>query len=90
MARAILPIEYDQHLTLVEHLDELRTRIIVSLAFVAVAFAVCFWQHHALLHLLEHPLSKELGEAQREGDRGPGADRDRLGGHPRSAGPSRA
>jgi len=67
MARAILPIEYDQHLTLVEHLDELRTRIIMSLAFVAVAFAVCFWQHHALLHLLEHPLSKELAKLSAKG-----------------------
>jgi sec-independent protein translocase protein TatC len=67
MARAILPIEYDQHLTLVEHLDELRTRIIMSLGFVAVAFAVCFWQHHALLHLLEHPLSRELAKLSAKG-----------------------
>jgi sec-independent protein translocase protein TatC len=67
MARAILPVQYDEHLTLVEHLDELRTRIIVSLAFVAVAFAVCFWQHDALLHLLEHPLSKELSSLNKKG-----------------------
>jgi sec-independent protein translocase protein TatC len=67
MARAIIPVQYDQHLTLVEHLDELRTRIMISLAFVAVAFAVCFWQHHALLHLLEHPLSKELAKLSAKG-----------------------
>jgi len=67
MARAILPVEYDQHLTLVEHLDELRTRIILSLGFLAVAFAVCFWQHNALLHLLEHPLSKELSSLSKKG-----------------------
>jgi sec-independent protein translocase protein TatC len=67
MARAILPVHYDQHLTLVEHLDELRTRIIISLAFIAVAFAVCFWQHDALLKLLEHPLSKELSSLNKKG-----------------------
>ncbi len=32
----------------------------MSLGFVALAFAVCFWQHHALLNLLEHPLNREL------------------------------
>jgi sec-independent protein translocase protein TatC len=67
MARAMMPVHYDQHLTLVEHLDELRTRIFVSLGFVAVAFAVCFWQHDALLNLLNHPLSKELSKLNAKG-----------------------
>ena len=60
MARAIRPVHHEEHLTLVEHLDELRTRIILSLGIIAAAFAVCFWQHNALLNFLGHPLKKEL------------------------------
>jgi sec-independent protein translocase protein TatC len=47
---------HDEHLTLVEHLDELRTRIIISIAAFFVAFGLCFWQNHEILHLLNDPL----------------------------------
>jgi sec-independent protein translocase protein TatC len=47
---------HDEHLTLVEHLDELRTRIIVSIAAFVVAFGACFWQNHEVLKLLNEPL----------------------------------
>ena len=40
-------IAHDDRLTMVGHLDELRTRIIVSLIALAVAFGVCFWQNIA-------------------------------------------
>jgi sec-independent protein translocase protein TatC len=60
MRRAIRPVHHDEHLTIVEHLDELRSRIIVAGGFVTVAFAVCFWQHNRLLDLLAQPLHKEL------------------------------
>ena len=49
-------VQHDEHLTLVEHLDELRTRIIVSIAAFAVAFGLCFWQNHEILNLLNDPL----------------------------------
>jgi len=42
----------EDRLSLVGHLDELRSRTIVSLVAVVVAFGFCFWQNHALLHLL--------------------------------------
>jgi sec-independent protein translocase protein TatC len=48
--------KYDEHLTLVEHLDELRTRLIASIAAFAVAFGVCFWQNHRILNWLDNPL----------------------------------
>jgi sec-independent protein translocase protein TatC len=48
--------KYDEHLTLVEHLDELRTRLIISIAAFAVAFGVCFWQNHRILNWLDNPL----------------------------------
>src|ERR687887_2355044 len=47
---------FDERLTLVEHLDELRSRIIVCLAVLAVAVGLCFWQNHLLLDVVNGPL----------------------------------
>src|SRR4051812_35698051 len=55
MAR-IRPVRHEDQLTLVEHLDELRTRLIVSGFVLLVAFALCFWQNHLILDLLNEPL----------------------------------
>jgi sec-independent protein translocase protein TatC len=52
----IRPIQHDEELSLVEHLDELRTRvIIVSVAFVVV-LAVCFWRNSDILAIINGPL----------------------------------
>ena len=56
MAKRIRPIGHEDRLSLVEHLDELRTRIVIALAAFGVALAVCFWQNHALLKIVNHPL----------------------------------
>lgn len=55
--------QYDDQLTLVEHLDELRTRIIVSIVAVVVLTAICFWQDDLLLDLANRPLPANLQEA---------------------------
>lgn len=55
MAR-IRSAKHDEHLTLVEHLDELRTRIVISIGAFTVALAVCFWRNHQILDLLNNPL----------------------------------
>ena len=55
MAR-LRPAHFDEHLTLVEHLDELRSRIIVSAVVLAVAIALCFWQNSLLLDIANAPL----------------------------------
>jgi sec-independent protein translocase protein TatC len=55
MAR-LKPAQFDEHLTLVEHLDELRSRIIVSGAVLLVAVALCFWQNALLLDIANGPL----------------------------------
>src|SRR4051794_40705537 len=47
---------FEDRLTLVEHLDELRTRVVVSISAFAVAFAVCFWQNGKLLDIANAPL----------------------------------
>lgn len=50
------PAQFDDHLTLVEHLDELRSRIIASGIFLVVAISLCFWQDERLLEIANSPL----------------------------------
>jgi sec-independent protein translocase protein TatC len=59
MAATIRAIGHEDRLSLVDHLDELRTRLIVSAVALAIAFGFCLWQNHALLHLINAPLSKQ-------------------------------
>jgi sec-independent protein translocase protein TatC len=56
MAKALRPIGHEDRLSIVEHLDELRSRLIICGIALAVAFGVCFWQNHALLNLLNRAL----------------------------------
>ena len=59
MARAALkPVGYDERLSLVEHLDELRTRLIICVAAFLVCFGVAFWQNDRLLEIMNRPLEK--------------------------------
>jgi len=55
MAR-LRPVDFEDRLTLVEHLDELRTRIVISIVAFAVAFGLCFWQNGTLLDIANAPL----------------------------------
>ncbi len=59
MATAIRTIGHEDRLSLVEHLEELRTRLIVSGVVLAAVFGLCLWQNHALLHLIGRPLERE-------------------------------
>jgi sec-independent protein translocase protein TatC len=52
-------LSHGEEATLVEHLDELRTRIIVSLAAVIVTTAVAFVFQHRILHWLNAPLPRD-------------------------------
>jgi sec-independent protein translocase protein TatC len=54
------PIDHEERLTLVDHLGELRSRLIISLAAFGVAFAVCSWQNHAILKIVNKPLPGKL------------------------------
>lgn len=56
MARRVKPVDHEDRLTLVEHLDELRFRLVVSGSAFAVALALCFWQNHLLLEIAGGPL----------------------------------
>ena len=64
MARAALrPVGYDERLSLVEHLDELRTRLIICVAAFLVCFGVAFWQNDTLLDIMNRPLEKTAFKA---------------------------
>jgi len=56
MARRVRAVSHEDRLTLVEHLDELRSRLIVCILVLGVALALCFWQNHLLLEVAQHPL----------------------------------
>jgi sec-independent protein translocase protein TatC len=52
----VRPVSHEDRLTLVEHLDELRNRIVICVAVLIVALALCFWQSHLLLEIAAEPL----------------------------------
>jgi sec-independent protein translocase protein TatC len=59
MARRVRAVSHEDRLTLVEHLDELRSRLIVCILVLGVALALCFWQNHLLLEVAQHPLPND-------------------------------
>ena len=68
MASAIRTIGHEDRLSLVDHLEELRTRLIVSAAVLVVAFGICLWQNHALLRVLNKPLQAETKKQVAKGE----------------------
>jgi sec-independent protein translocase protein TatC len=59
MGSAIRPIGHEDRLSLVDHLDELRTRLIISAAVLGIVFGLCLWQNHELLHIINKPLQTQ-------------------------------
>lgn len=59
MPRRVKAVSHEDRLTLVEHLDELRFRVIVCFAVFGVALALCFWQNHLLLEIAAGPLPED-------------------------------
>ena len=85
MAVAAAPIAHDQQLTLVEHLDELRWRVMISVAALVVAFGLALWQNNALLDILNRPLTHATAQAAAQRERSarrPGAVPDRPASRP--------
>jgi sec-independent protein translocase protein TatC len=58
MARALRPIGHEDRLTLVDHLDELRRRLIFSILTLVASFAFCFWQNNAILKIVTHSVTE--------------------------------
>jgi sec-independent protein translocase protein TatC len=55
MAKRLRPIGHEDRLSVVDHLDELRHRLIICASVLAVAFGFCFWQNDHLLKILNKP-----------------------------------
>ncbi len=64
MPKRLRPIGHEDQLSVVDHLDELRSRLIVCASVLVVVFAVCFWQNPHLLNALNAPL-KDLSNTAR-------------------------
>jgi len=54
--RRVKALAYEDEVSLIEHLDELRSRVVVSLTVFGVALGLCFWQNHLLIELANAPL----------------------------------
>jgi sec-independent protein translocase protein TatC len=68
MAAAAARVGHEDRLSVVDHLSELRGRLIVSLAALAVAFGLCMWQNHALLSFINKPLSTQTQKQVKKGN----------------------
>jgi sec-independent protein translocase protein TatC len=54
--RRIRPISHEDRLSVVDHLDELRSRLVVSAIAFVVAWAFTAWQNHLILEIVNRPL----------------------------------
>src|SRR3954471_9630495 len=57
METALRPVAHDDRLSLVEHLTELRVRIIICLVAFVACTALCMWQNQRVLNILNRPLT---------------------------------
>ncbi len=64
------PVSPEDRLSLIEHLDELRSRLVVCAIAVAVIFGICLWQNGALLKIVNDPLASQTQHNINKG-RGP-------------------
>ncbi|MES1193851.1 MAG: twin-arginine translocase subunit TatC, partial [Solirubrobacterales bacterium] len=53
---AIRPVGHEERLSLIEHLDELRTRIILCIVAFVLSFSLCYWQNDRILDIINKPL----------------------------------
>ena len=56
MPRRVRALGHDDRLSVVEHLDELRSRLIISAIAFGIAWAFTAWQNHAILEIVNGPL----------------------------------
>ena len=56
MGTVLRPIGHEDRLSLVDHLSELRKRLIISIITLLACFSVCFWQNNAILDVVTKPV----------------------------------
>ena len=60
------PVGHEDQLSLIEHLDELRSRLIICAIGFGIVFALCFWQNDVLLDVINKPLEESTTETRVE------------------------
>ena len=55
---AVRPIAHEDRLSIVDHLDELRSRLIACVAVFVVAFAFCYAENNRILDIVNRPLEQ--------------------------------
>jgi sec-independent protein translocase protein TatC len=58
--RRIRPISHEDRLSVVDHLDELRSRLIICAIAFVVAWALTAWQNHLVLEIMNAPLPADV------------------------------
>jgi sec-independent protein translocase protein TatC len=58
MATRLKPIRHEDRLSLIEHLDELRSRVIICVVTFVVVGGICLWQDDTILRIVNEPLAK--------------------------------
>jgi sec-independent protein translocase protein TatC len=66
MATALRHVGHEDRLSLVEHLTELRVRIVVSLIAFVAATGLCMWQNHTVLKILNRPLDQTVDHGNKD------------------------
>lgn len=54
------PLKPDEKVPFTEHLEELRTRLLIMLAAIAVGFVICYYISGWLVEFIRRPLGREL------------------------------
>jgi sec-independent protein translocase protein TatC len=67
LAGALRTVRHDEQLSLIEHLDELRTRLIISLFAFLIAFGFAFWQNDEILKIVNRPFIKATSGQKAKG-----------------------
>jgi sec-independent protein translocase protein TatC len=60
--RRIRPIKFEDRLSVVDHLDELRSRLIICAVAFVVAWAFTAWQNDLVLEIVNGPLPDDVPE----------------------------
>ncbi len=55
---AVRPIGHEDRLSITDHLDELRTRLVTCIAAFIVCFSLAYWQNDNILELVNRPFTE--------------------------------
>jgi sec-independent protein translocase protein TatC len=58
MASVMRGVGHEDRISIIDHLDELRSRLVVCVVALVITFAGCFWQNAALISVLNQPLEQ--------------------------------